>query len=517
MNKREIIRAYHERTKHRLDAYARGPEYLDWDSQPDPFRRYAGSPLISLPFNPDPSNQSTVPLDKDGISKLLELSMGLSAWKQFGPDRWALRCNPSSGNLHPTEAYVVCNQVDSLDDGVYHYAPEQHGLERRAELISNSSESYCLLGLTSIAWREAWKYGERAFRYVQLDVGHALGAMRYAAGLLGWQVSLRSIGDSEISELLGLSRKEDFEAAETEQPDLLLQIHPSEKIDKPVSLPNTTHWMGQANPLGGDPYLKWPVIDEAHHACIDETPDYPPPLLAAKQTQGSTKSLAKLIRQRRSAQSFIGKQSSLALDLFADFLKALLPNSDNMPWDLWSGRPRLHLALFVHRVEGLSPGLYALPRHKDALPLLRDGLSDKFQWGSTCITTDELPIYCLTEGDSRKLARMLSCHQEIASTSSFSFSMLADFDQALETTPSAYRHLHWEAGLIGQAAYLEAEKIGMRGTGIGCFFDDSVHESLGITDTHWQSLYHFTVGFPRIDQRLQTLEPYAHLVENLEI
>jgi hypothetical protein len=334
--------------------------------------------------------------------------------------------------------------------------------------------------------------------------------------LLGWQISLRSIGDSEISELLGLSREDDFEGAETEQPDLLLQIHHSIEIANPVSLPKTTHWTGQANSLGGDPYLKWPVIDKAHQACIDESPDFPLPLLASSQTQASIESLAKLIRQRRSAQSFIGKQSFLPADLFRDFLKTLLPHSGEMPWDLWSGRPRLHLVLFVHRVEGLLPGLYALPRHLDALTLLQDGLSDRFQWEPTSITTDELPLYCLAEGDARKLARSLSCHQEIASASSFSFSMLAEYDHTLALTPSAYRHLHWEAGLIGQAAYLQAENIGMRGTGIGCFFDDSVHESLGIKDRQWQSLYHFTVGYPRIDERLQTLEPYAHLTEKTE-
>jgi hypothetical protein len=67
--------------------------------------------------------------------------------------------------------------------------------------------------------------------------------------------------------------------------------------------------------------------------------------------------------------------------------------------------------------------------------------------------------------------------------------------------------------LPGQAAYIEAERIGMRGTGIGCFFDDSVHQALGIDDTRLQSLYHFTLGYPRVDSRVQTLPPYARLRE----
>jgi hypothetical protein len=68
-----------------------------------------------------------------------------------------------------------------------------------------------------------------------------------------------------------------------------------------------------------------------------------------------------------------------------------------------------------------------------------------------------------------------------------------------------------ECGLLGQVLYLEAEAAGLRGTGIGCFFDDAVHDLLGIRDTTWQSLYHFTVGGPLEDARLRTEPPYRHL------
>ena len=50
----------------------------------------------------------------------------------------------------------------------------------------------------------------------------------------------------------------------------------------------------------------------------------------------------------------------------------------------------------------------------------------------------------------------------------------------------------------------------MRATGIGCFFDDAVHRLLGLDGLTWQSLYHFTVGGPVEDRRVQTLPPYAH-------
>ena len=136
--------AYHERTKHRLDRYAPGPQTLDWDAQPDPFRRFAGAPLTPLPL---PANDEKVawtriftpgaiaphPATLRSIGLLFELSFALSAWKQLGPDRWAQHCNPSSGNLHPTEAYLLASGLAYLDNGLYHYAPKTcAGAARRA-------------------------------------------------------------------------------------------------------------------------------------------------------------------------------------------------------------------------------------------------------------------------------------------------------------------------------------------------------------------------------------------------
>ena len=92
--------------------------------------------------------------------------------------------------------------------------------------------------------------------------------------------------------------------------------------------------------------------------------------------------------------------------------------------------------------------------------------------------------------------------------------MLAEFDAALaEHGPPFYRHLFWESGVIGQVLYLEAEAAAARATGIGCFFDDAVHDVLGIQDHALQSLYHFTVGTPVDDRRLQTTRGYAWEIE----
>jgi hypothetical protein len=118
-----------------------------------------------------------------------------------------------------------------------------------------------------------------------------------------------------------------------------------------------------------------------------------------------------------------------------------------------------------------------------------------------------LRLWCLTRGDCRGLARRLSCDQDIAADGYFSVAMLAAFDAAIGMYgPSFYRQLFWETGVIGQVLYLEAEAARARATGIGCFYDDPVHEMLGLSGHTFQSLYHFTVGTPVDDPRL-TSEP----------
>ncbi len=107
------VRAYHRRTKHRPGRFAPGPGHLDWANQPDPFRRFAGARFVRLPLvqDPEPAAFNALiwpgavpprPVNLDSLGLFLELSLGLTAWKEFQGTRWALRSNPSSGNLHET-------------------------------------------------------------------------------------------------------------------------------------------------------------------------------------------------------------------------------------------------------------------------------------------------------------------------------------------------------------------------------------------------------------------------------
>ncbi len=566
-----VVMRYHQQTKHQFSHYARALGYLDWANQPDPFRRYEGSPLIPLPvLKPDdaplspfyedmyqPAAITSAPVTIRSLSRFLEFSLAISAWKQAGEVRWALRSNPSSGNLHPTEGYLIIDEISGLSPFpcLYHYRAMEHALELRAELPRKSFTSLLhgfppnafLVGFTSVNWRETWKYGERAFRYCQHDVGHAIGSTRIAARTLGWRMLLLDgASDDQLAALLGVDRDQDFNGAEREHPDCLAVVWPANQASglatgKAISLPlfldpdavrelTRYVWHGKANRLSRDDPVQWEILNqvevaswkssteqkvvELNHGSPSTEVPIDPSVDAPNIYRGQPRA-GQLIRQRRSALAFDGK-TSISVGRFFTMLASVMPRVDRdlcrrpMPWDVLPWEPAIHLALFVHRVGGLAPGLYILARDPAKVGLLKLAMHQQFAWTSPPGCPEDLPLFLLQEGDARQLAAQVSCHQEIAGDSAFSLGMIAEFESSLRRYgPWFYRRLFWETGVIGQVLYLEAEATGVRATGIGCFFDDPVHQVFGFNDTMFQSLYHFTSGGHVEDHRLTTLPPYG--------
>ncbi|OGA58610.1 MAG: hypothetical protein A3G81_18065 [Betaproteobacteria bacterium RIFCSPLOWO2_12_FULL_65_14] len=558
----DLVMRYHQETKHHFSRYARAPGRMDWANQPDPFRRFEGSPLIPLPIlkrddaprSPlyedlyRPGAITSAPFSVRALSRFLEYALAISAWKQAGEVRWALRSNPSSGNLHPTEGYLLIDEVAGLSPfpGLYHYAAKEHALELRAELAQENFTALLqgfppnafLVGFTSVNWRETWKYGERAFRYCQHDVGHAIGSTRIAAQTLGWRMLLLDgLGDDTLGALLGVDRIQDFNHAEREHPDCLAVVWPADRAlaisaGEANSLPlflapdavrdsTRTIWYGKANRLSRDDPVQWPFLNQVEVASWKSNTEH---RVVALNRCGHTakapgidpgqSAAGQVIRQRRSAVAFDG-ETSIPVDGFFKMLGRVMPRIERalcsrpVPWDLLPWEPAIHLALLVHRVDGLAPGIYLLARDPAMAGLLRQSMRQQFAWTSAPGCPEDLPLFLLEEGDARRMAVQVSCGQEIAGDSAFSLGMIAEFEPSLRRHgPWFYRRLFWETGVIGQVLYLEAEAAGVRATGIGCFFDDPVHRVLGFNDTTFQSLYHFTIGGPVEDPRLTTLPPY---------
>jgi SagB-type dehydrogenase family enzyme len=458
---------------------------------------------------------------------MLHLALGITAWKSYGPDRWAVRANPSSGNLHPIEAYVLANGLKIIPDGIYHYRAEDHTLEHRANIdVLPATAPALQIALSSVTWREAWKYGERAFRYCQLDTGHAVSALAYAAAVLGWGLhEQKHLATNTLAQILGLNREADFPArrfveTEREEAEILLTVsfygsttESATNLSQPIM---PTVWHGVASTIDAHPMYRWPVIEEVAAATRQQLeisvsaailPETKPKDLAnINVANANSATAATVILGRRSAQRFDASHVMPAQDFF-NILDALLPCTQT-PWDVLTGKPRINLLLFVHRVEGLASGLYLLLREASLTKQLDSCLDERFLRKPVTGAPAHMNLQLLTPAPSAELhrvARSLHCHQDIAANACFAVGMLAEYNSAIAEDASAYRDLHREAGLIGQVLYLQAESNGLGGTGIGCFFDDPIHELLGLADDTFQTVYHFSVGLALNDPRIETI------------
>ena len=423
------IIAYHEASKHHYRTYAPGPGYLDWATQPDPFRRYTGAQVIplarpapddDLPYEAGfmPGLAPVAPLDAASVSRLFFDTLAISAWKAAGDDRWALRVNPSSGNLHPSEGYLISGALPGLSDApiVAHYAPAEHSLEVRARLtphiwqalregvVPNRGdglpEETIFVGLTSILWREAWKYGDRAFRYCQHDVGHALGALGIAAAGLGWQARLLDdLGTDQVGTLLGVA---DPRGAEPEHPDCLVAVFPQNARFQQWTLPESIldifrplGWQGEPNILSPS-HVEWRWAEAAaeivrkpagqgsgdrdQETGVREQGTGDREQGTGDRSRETSASLRRIIHQRRSAREMDG-QTVMERDAFYRMLLRTMPRPGAAPFAMLPWPPRVHLAIFVHRVSGLAPGLYLLARDpgRDRL-ICAAALKPEFAW-----------------------------------------------------------------------------------------------------------------------------------------
>jgi SagB-type dehydrogenase family enzyme len=546
----DVTLTYHQHSRHFPFRFAPSLGYMDWETQPDPFRRFEGVRIFPLGFEPvgplplyEPAfvlgQVNPAPLNLASVAQLFYDALALSAWKEIQNARWPLRVNPSSGNLHPTEGYLVGGPIPGLHDkpAVYHYAPLIHALEHRVELSievwraisAQLPKNTLLVGLTSIHWRESWKYGERAFRYCHHDVGHAIACVSVAAAGLGWDTRLlEGVIDEDLATLLGTHVQTGVEA---EHPDCLIAVFPQSGCLEPkkqqsfrlktglVTSLRAARWMGRPNTLSRD-HHDWQAIDEVAAATEKHAPpsndfwssvSHPNDSL---ELQGSRLSLRSIIHQRRSAVGLDGR-TGITRKAFYQILLKTMPGSNQIPFTTLPWHPCVDLLLFVHRVVDLPPGLYVLLRDPSRESELRNAMESSFLWHRPDGCPSSIPLFFLVKGDVRDAAQQTSCDQAIAADGAFAVAMLAEYRKPLGDFGSwFYRRLYWETGVVGQVLYLEAEAAGIRGTGIGCFFDDLTHRVFGLEGDRFQVLYHFTMGVAVDDPRLRTHPPYQHLARD---
>jgi SagB-type dehydrogenase family enzyme len=430
------------------------------------------------------------------LSQLLFYSAAISASKVVPSTgyRYALRVNPSSGNLHPTEFHFLTRGLRDWPDGLYHYRPSSHMAEQRAvgrlETKLTSDASPIAFILTSIALREAWKYGERAYRYCLHDIGHAWQALALAARAAGCDTyAVGRFPDDEVAHSCRLN--------DDEWPMLIVEVQgPAIPMSQPENR-DLVWFKGQANELSAKS-IEFPLIGAIHEATRLRAGPEVPSVNSGTSDRGTSAHAAEIhlpspdsssrafgttARARRSALDFRGGAQTMSLAQLATVLHiAARPFSADFATARF-----IKLYLYAHRVDELPPGLYRFREESATLEKMKGG-------------------------DQRVIAAGLSLGQQLAGNACVTFSMAGDLELATRLHGNrGYRYPYFEAGAIGQRLYLAAEALGLGATGIGAFYDDEVNRYLNLDPKRGQVLYHFAIGYPVPDRRLSAktgvLEP----------
>ncbi len=264
--KEEIGHLYHQETKYRREAMPRGG--LDWAHQPSPYKEF---PDLLKHFQIRPLDQhgskpiweviaqrrsirefSHQSITFSELSQMVWATQGVTsrAWGfdpfdsaqalPFGTEAKArsgstlskpsllgwesrrvdFRATPSAGALYPIETYIVVNRVEEIPPGIYHYNVKEAKLSLLKEGHFGSDlchagldqemleEAACVFIWTAIVQRSKWKYRERAYRYIYMDVGHIGQNLYLAATALNLGCcTVGAFFDEEVDRLIGLDGK----------------------------------------------------------------------------------------------------------------------------------------------------------------------------------------------------------------------------------------------------------------------------------------------------------------------
>ena len=179
----------------------RHPELLETVARAG--KRYAGRPRVALeaPDLPEATlgaalaarrsrpDATRTPLPLADLGTLLAAAYGVTGLA----GHQTLRASPSGGALYPLELYVVALDVIGLPAGVHHYDPSRHALVRlrgdeavepfrrsfvRPELVDTAA---AVVVFAAMFWRSRFKYGQRGYRFVLIEAGHAAQNLLLAA------------------------------------------------------------------------------------------------------------------------------------------------------------------------------------------------------------------------------------------------------------------------------------------------------------------------------------------------
>ncbi len=462
----EAARLYHEVTKHSYTSVRTDGHYLDWNNRPFPFKIYPHAAslalprelnLSSLPALKAISEQNAVdpqtPIDLDRLARLLFCAGGLTRKRKVGMEYYHFRAAASAGALYPIEIYLASGpDIAGLEPGLYHFSPADlklRGLRRgdwrgviaeACAMRSSVAQARCVLVLSAIFWRSAWKYRARCYRYCFWDTGTMMANLLAAANAEGLRTdAVVNFIDSEIERLIGAD-------GEREAPLCIVALgsgsHPgrTDMDMPPLQLETVPLSMEEKN---------YPDLIAMHRASrlIDSTEVSSIAVDHSVEPGGSEHApecsgLGETIVRRGSTRKFAEEPIS------ARELEAILDNSSGHPYCDFP--PLVDTYLIVNAVEGVESGAYFYSRRDRRLQLLK-------------------------AGNFRGQAGYLCLEQPLGADCSALVCYMADFNRLLDTMGNrGYRAAQLEAGLHGGRAYLAAYSLGRGATGLTFYDDDTV-------------------------------------------
>ncbi len=474
---------------------------LDWENQPAFFKEYPAVESYPLPLSgfSDLSEKSlfdlfpaewSVSQSADAIARfrlrrdlaeILLLTSVPTAKSSFKQGEIWYRSNASAGALHPLEFYLEFPGAADLPPGLYHYDLLQPALQRlRCKFdpsgfaspgfgdpaTSGSSGRPVFICLSALYFRTAWKYRDRAYRYMLLDCGHALENLALALKIKEINFSIElDFADMLVNKNLLLDEEREVALAyvacnfsetsavnSTAVPDLpdlaaeTLRKHQIEKkqgsageiiypalleIHRVTSSPLANGAAQQSHrsrsgilPAG----IKWQKI-----------PDHPFSI-------PSTCSYVESLRRRRSHRNFSLKGTPLTAEMLSALLGLLVENLAS-PLAL---QPEIIFS--AHGIENFPDGFYLLNYDRKSYARL----------------------------DSRDCRRELAAavlDQRWVANAALQFIFFADLEFCeKEYGPRSYRYLNINAGRMGQRLYLVATALELGCCAVGAFYDRELAE-----------------------------------------
>jgi SagB-type dehydrogenase family enzyme len=493
---------YHEATKHTYVSVRMPGRGLDWANRPYPFKVYLDARKVPLPsgFGSPPSDLPSAlsasrgpgrKIDLQLLAELLFYSAGITRVYRypFG-ERYYFRAYPSTGALYQTEVYAMVGDVAGLGPGVYHFDPGGFVLSQiregdwRANLSELTGEEEVMgcdlaLVLTSIAWRNAWKYGSRSYRHWFWDGGTLCANVVAVAGALGlgYRVLMGFVDDG-LNLLLGMDGRKEAAIAVVpvwsggasrargalpmgEVRHRVLPLSRKEVEYEEVVRAYRTSRLSDASEV-----LKWreraasmgptEVEVEGERVRLPGSPDGTrlPTLGEVILRRGSTRRFARVPIEGWKLGFMLRTMCST---LRADFLKGA--GSTVTPF------------LIVNAVEGLRPGSYVYDAPRDELVLLK-------------------------EGNFRRIAEYLCLEQELGGDASATIFLMAPLERVLASLGNrGYRAAQFEAGMRAGLAYLAAYSVGIGATGL-TFYDDDVREFFEPASKGMENMMVVSLGVP---------------------